>query len=131
MAPAIAWPTLLFPVEQALITQFLGFIWLYWMDAEGTQKGILPEWYGMYRFFLTFVVGTSLLLSLIGRGQVAEYSAPPGRPADIMTQYKSRRRELMEQEEREIQERHAREAEEEEEREGEQEEQEDEETSDE
>ena len=34
--------------------------------------GWTPPWYGTYRFILTFVVGASIVLSLIGRGQVSD-----------------------------------------------------------
>ena len=112
LAPAVAWPTLLLPVEHALITQFLAFNYLYFVDATATNKGIAPEWYGIYRFVLTFIVGASIVLSLVGRGQVAEYISHPERPTDLVAQYADRRAELMEREEREKAERRAREAEE-------------------
>ena len=34
--------------------------------------GWTPPWYGTYRFILTFVVGASIVFSLIGRGQVSD-----------------------------------------------------------
>lgn len=33
-APAVAWSTLLMPIEGALITQFLGFVALYYVDTS-------------------------------------------------------------------------------------------------
>lgn len=33
VAPAVAWSTLLMPIEGALITQFLGFVGLYYVDV--------------------------------------------------------------------------------------------------
>lgn len=69
--PAIAWPTLLLPVEHALISQFIAFIILYYNDARTASRGWAPQWYGMYRFVLTFVVGASIVASLIGRGKIA------------------------------------------------------------
>ena len=69
---AIAWPTLLFPVEYALITQFLAFTFLYYTDVRAKTRGWTPQWYGIYRFTLTFIVGASIIISLIGRGQIAD-----------------------------------------------------------
>lgn len=72
LAPAIAWPTVLMPVEYALISQFFAFNLLYAADAGAAVRGWVPSWYSQYRFILTFVVGTSIVLSLIGRGQVQD-----------------------------------------------------------
>jgi len=69
-ATAVAWPTVLMPVEYALITQFLAFNLLYAVDSSATTRGWTPPWYGSYRFILTFVVGASIVISLIGRGHV-------------------------------------------------------------
>ncbi|GLB12338.1 hypothetical protein AtubIFM57258_010018 [Aspergillus tubingensis] len=71
IAPAVAWPTLLLPVEYALISQFLAFTFLYYNDARAAAAGRAPAWYGMYRFVLTFIVGASIVASLIGREQIA------------------------------------------------------------
>ncbi|CAO2655857.1 Nn.00g046600.m01.CDS01 [Neocucurbitaria sp. VM-36] len=70
VAPAVAWSTLLMPIEGALITQFLGFVGLYYIDTRATYRGWTPPWYAVYRFVLTFIVGASLVLSLIGRGEL-------------------------------------------------------------
>jgi hypothetical protein len=72
IAPAVAWPTLLMPVEEALIMQFLAFIFQYFADARATVRGWCPPWYSMYRFVLTFIAGASLVLSLIGRGRIEQ-----------------------------------------------------------
>ncbi|KAF2103647.1 hypothetical protein NA57DRAFT_9508, partial [Rhizodiscina lignyota] len=71
LAPAVAWPTLLLSPTYALISQFIGFVFLYYADNSACRRGWAPPWYGMYRFVLTFVVGISLVLSLIGRGEIA------------------------------------------------------------
>ncbi|PWY93383.1 hypothetical protein BO94DRAFT_510844 [Aspergillus sclerotioniger CBS 115572] len=71
VAPAVAWPTLLLPVEYALISQFLAFTFLYYNDARAAALGRAPAWYGMYRFVLTFIVGASIVASLVGREQIA------------------------------------------------------------
>ena len=72
LAPAVAWPTLLFSVEYALIAQFTAFIFLYYADANAATRGWVPHWYNTYRFVLTFVVGASIVMSLAARGQVAD-----------------------------------------------------------
>jgi hypothetical protein len=71
-APAIAWPTVLMPVEYALITQFMAFTALYYVDTRATYRGWTPPWYAIYRFVLTFIVGSSIVVSLIGRGEVSD-----------------------------------------------------------
>lgn len=72
LAPAMAWPTLLLPVETALIAQFAAFNVLYFIDVDATEAGWVPGWYGSYRFVLTLIVGISLVLSLVGRGLVMD-----------------------------------------------------------
>lgn len=82
VAPAVAWPTLLFPIESALISQFLAFTFLYYADAKAVVRGWAPPWYTTYRFVLTFVVGASIVATLIGRGEIADkINRLPG-PAD-------------------------------------------------
>ncbi|OJJ02741.1 hypothetical protein ASPVEDRAFT_169641 [Aspergillus versicolor CBS 583.65] len=71
IAPAVAWPTLLLPIEHALITQFLAFTFLYYNDARASVKGLAPHWYSMYRFVLTFIVGASIVATLVGREQIS------------------------------------------------------------
>lgn len=82
MAAAVAWPTILLPVEYALITQFLAFNFLYYTDSRASQRGWAPAWYGVYRFVLTFIVGASIVLSLVGRGQIADRMGKLPGPAD-------------------------------------------------
>jgi hypothetical protein len=55
-----------------LITQFLAFNFLYYTDVRAKTRGWTPPWYGIYRFVLTFIVGGSIVVSLIGRGQIAD-----------------------------------------------------------
>ena len=59
------------PIEYALISQFTGFTALYFADTKATKKGWAPPWYATYRFVLTFVVGVSIVISLIGRREIA------------------------------------------------------------
>jgi hypothetical protein len=61
------------PIEGALITQFMGFVALYYVDIRATTKGWTPEWYRTYRFILTFIVGASIVLTLIGRGELPDH----------------------------------------------------------
>lgn len=72
LAPAVAWPTLLMPIEFALITQFAAFIALYWADTTAARRGWAPSWYGTYRFVLTAVAGAAIAISLIGRAKVGD-----------------------------------------------------------
>jgi len=73
VAPAIAWSTLLMPIEGALITQFMGFVGLYYVDTTVGRKGWTPAWYPVYRFVLTFIVGASIVVSLIGRSELPDH----------------------------------------------------------
>lgn len=72
LAPAMAWPTIFMPVEWALTTQFAAFTALYFNDSRAAVKGWAPPWYSTYRFVLTAVVGTAILVSLVGRAKVGE-----------------------------------------------------------
>jgi hypothetical protein len=82
LAPAVAWPTLLLPIEYALIAQFSAFIFLYYADANAVVRGWAPHWYTTYRFVLTFIVGISIVISLAGRGHVADKIHKMPSPAD-------------------------------------------------
>jgi len=82
VATAVAWPTLLLSAEVGLITQFLAFTFLYYADSRAARAGWAPKWYGIYRFVLTFIVGASIVASLIGRGQIADLVSKPVGPAD-------------------------------------------------
>lgn len=86
VATAVAWPTLLLSAEVGLVTQFLAFTFLYYTDAQASKAGWAPSWYGIYRFVLTFIVGASIVASLIGRGQIADLVSKPPGPADRLRQ---------------------------------------------
>jgi Protein of unknown function (DUF3429) len=101
VATAVAWPTLLLSAEMGLITQFLAFTFLYYADARATTRGWCPPWYSVYRFVLTFVVGASIVFSLIGRGQVADLVTKPPGPADRMRALRETQMEELEKEEAE------------------------------
>lgn len=70
LAPMLAWPTMALPVQFALTAQFAAFTFMYFFDARATTKGWAPQWYGTYRFVLTFIVGSAILVSLIGREKI-------------------------------------------------------------
>ncbi|KAK7518667.1 uncharacterized protein IWZ02DRAFT_376398 [Phyllosticta citriasiana] len=98
-APAVAWPTILLPVEYALITQFVAFNFLYYADARATVRGWTPAWYTTYRFVLTFIVGASIVVSLIGRGQIVEKVGKLPNPVDRVLQLKETAEAALEKEE--------------------------------
>src|SRR6187549_2972790 len=75
VAPIVAWPSLLMPIEYALISQFAAFTGLYFADSTAAARGWAPTWYGTYRFVLTFIVGSAIMASLVGRAKIGE----PGR----------------------------------------------------
>jgi hypothetical protein len=89
ISTAVAWPTILLPVEYALITQFLAFNFLYYTDTRAKTRGWAPPWYGVYRFVLTFIVGASIVVSLIGRGQIADRVGKPPGVADRIRAFRS------------------------------------------
>jgi len=101
IAPAVAWPTIFMPVEYALITQFLAFNFLYFADARATVRGWFPEWYSVYRFVLTFFVGASIVVSLIGRGQIVKSDSTLKSPVDYIKKDRDMQWEALEREEKE------------------------------
>ncbi len=74
LAPTIAWPTMLLPIEWALTGQFLTFAGLYLADARATSRGWAPAWYGTYRFVLTAIVGATIFITLIARAKIDDKS---------------------------------------------------------
>ena len=72
LAPAIAWPTLMLPVQFALTAQFAAFTFMYFADSRAQSRGWTPPWYGTYRFVLTFIVGGAIFLSLVGRAKIGD-----------------------------------------------------------
>lgn len=101
VAPAVAWPTILLPIEYALIGQFCAFTFMYFADANAVVRGWAPHWYTTYRFVLTFVVGASIVASLIGRGQIWDQINRLPSPADRVKKLRDMQLEAMETEERE------------------------------
>jgi len=60
----------------------LAFNFLYYTDSRACRRGWAPPWYSVYRFVLTFIVGSAIVISLIGRGQVADRIGKLPGPAD-------------------------------------------------
>ncbi|KAI4117695.1 MAG: hypothetical protein LQ345_002119 [Seirophora villosa] len=100
VAPAVAWPTLLLPIEYALIAQFSAFSFLYFADARAVVRGWAPPWYSTYRFVLTFIVGASIVITLVGRGQIADKVSRLPSPGDRFKQLRESQVAALEEEER-------------------------------
>ncbi|CAG8555257.1 2888_t:CDS:2 [Paraglomus brasilianum] len=68
VVPAIlAWPTMLFPTEIALTTHLLGFTSLLYADVVSASRGLVPSWYPLLRFWLTGIVGFSIVVTLVAK----------------------------------------------------------------
>ena len=63
-------------------------------------NGWAPHWYSTYRFVLTFIVGASIVASLIGRGQIADQINRLPSPADRVKQLRDIQYEAAEEEEK-------------------------------
>lgn len=72
---------------------------MYYTDARATLRGWCPSWYQTYRFVLTFVVGASIVATLIGRGRIADQVTKPPGPADRMKALREAQMEELEKEE--------------------------------
>lgn len=101
IAPAVAWPTIMMPVEYALITQFTAFTFLYFADARATVRGWFPAWYSTYRFVLTFIVGAAIVASLVGRGRIVKSDAQLKSSVDYVKQDRDAQWLALEREEKE------------------------------
>lgn len=98
IAPALAWPTILFPLHEALLTQFIGFTGMYFFDTSATTAGLTPPWYGTYRFVLTLVVGACIVLTLIGRGKIGDDFVHVQSPTAYLSQLRAEQRRNVEKE---------------------------------
>ncbi|KAK4702575.1 hypothetical protein P7C70_g3643, partial [Phenoliferia sp. Uapishka_3] len=79
----VGWGSLLIPGTQvALIAQWVGFNAMWFVDQKATNHGWAPKWYSTYRFGLTAVVGSAILLSLAG----SSYYGPEARDLASKTQ---------------------------------------------
>ncbi|GAA5860629.1 hypothetical protein JCM8547_005481 [Rhodosporidiobolus lusitaniae] len=75
VAPVLAgWSTLLIPGQLALVGQWAAFFGMWYADQRATTNGWTPKWYSTYRFWLTSLVGGSILVSLAAQGY---YSVDP------------------------------------------------------
>ncbi|RDL41274.1 Uncharacterized protein BP5553_01253 [Venustampulla echinocandica] len=99
IAPAVAWPTIFMSVEYALITQFVAFNMMYFADTRATRRGWCPPWYSTYRFVLTFLVGASIVATLIGRGQIASHDSALKAPMEYLKPDRDAQREALAREE--------------------------------
>ena len=63
-------------------------------------NGWAPHWYSTYRFVLTFIVGASIVASLIGRGQIADQINRLPSPADRVKKLRDIQYEAAEEEEK-------------------------------
>lgn len=78
----------------------MAFNYLYYNDSRAAKFGQAPRWYGVYRFVLTFVVGASIVVSLIGRGQIAHEIGRPSNAADRVQALRNQDWAALEEEER-------------------------------
>ncbi|KAG9014030.1 hypothetical protein FRB94_000227 [Tulasnella sp. JGI-2019a] len=68
VAPVVfAWTTLTLDPSMALITQWAGFTGLWYADMRATALGWTPVWYSQYRFYLSILIGTCILVTLWGQ----------------------------------------------------------------
>lgn len=98
----MAWPTVMMPLEYALISQFCAFTFLYYADTRAAYRGWTPSWYAIYRFTLTFIVGASIVLTLIGRSEIGDRVKHIGNPVETYTNVRETQEEAIEREEDEV-----------------------------
>lgn len=77
------------------------FNFLYFADARATVRGWFPEWYSVYRFVLTFFVGASIVISLVGRGQIVKADHTLRTAVDYVKDDRDGQWEALEREEKE------------------------------
>ncbi|KAG2185337.1 hypothetical protein INT44_002127 [Umbelopsis vinacea] len=65
--PLLAWPTLFFPTDVALLSQSFGYVFLLFTDVKAAGRGWTPRWYPFLRYWLTWIAGGSIWISLIGK----------------------------------------------------------------
>ncbi|ORX38411.1 hypothetical protein BD324DRAFT_649780 [Kockovaella imperatae] len=64
----IAWPTTFLPHGLALVAQWLGFTGTWFLDQRASSNGWTPPWYATYRFYLSLIVGFSIIATFAGTG---------------------------------------------------------------
>ncbi|KAG8903636.1 hypothetical protein FRB99_002911 [Tulasnella sp. 403] len=67
VAPVIAgWSTLALEPSMALVGQWVAFTAQWFIDARATEAGWTPIWYSQYRFYLSVLIGSCMMLTLWG-----------------------------------------------------------------
>ncbi|WWC71418.1 uncharacterized protein I206_105374 [Kwoniella pini CBS 10737] len=61
-----AWPTLLASHGIALAAQWFGFTGMWFLDQRAAIAGWTTNWYSTYRFYLSIIVGFSIIGTLVG-----------------------------------------------------------------
>lgn len=74
-----AWPTTFLTHGVALATQWVGFTGAWFLDQRASQLGWTTSWYSTYRFYLSVIVGFSIIGTLAGTGY---YGAGAGANVD-------------------------------------------------
>lgn len=64
----VAWPTTFLSHGLALATQWGAFTGTWMLDQRASTAGWTPAWFSTYRFYLSIIVGSSILLTLGGTG---------------------------------------------------------------
>lgn len=82
-----------------MISQFLTFNFLYYTDSRACKRGWTPAWYGVYRFVLTFIVGSSIVITLIARGHVGDRVGKLPGPGDRIKALRDSQVQQLEEEE--------------------------------
>ncbi|WWC90517.1 uncharacterized protein L201_005453 [Kwoniella dendrophila CBS 6074] len=75
-----AWPTLLAGHGIALAAQWFGFTGMWFLDQRATIAGWTTSWYSTYRFYLSIIVGFSIIGTLVG---TSIYGAGAGAITDV------------------------------------------------
>jgi len=63
---AFAWSTLALDPTIALVAQWAGFTSMWYADMRVTGAGWTPVWFSQYRFYLSVLIGTCIILTLAG-----------------------------------------------------------------
>ncbi|KAG7575272.1 hypothetical protein FFLO_00436 [Filobasidium floriforme] len=62
----MAWPTTFMTHGVSLAVQWAGFTGMWLLDQRASTHGWTPHWYSTYRFYLSIVVGFSIIATLTG-----------------------------------------------------------------
>ena len=63
-----AWPTIFLSHGTALAAQWAGFTFMWYLDQRASINGWTTSWYSTYRFYLSIIVGFSIIATLSGTG---------------------------------------------------------------